>query len=96
MAGTLLRTPSPASAPYWGMLQNLNKTVKIELVALLSNSLAYDEDEEKNTPLTEKERKAGIMSLAGCWDDDPEDAARMEATIKECREHDVLRDVNMD
>ena len=96
MAGTLLRTPSPASAPYWGMLQNLNKTVKIELVALLSNSLAYDEGEEKNTPLTEKEPKAGIMSLAGCWDDDPEDAARMEAAIKECREHDVLRDVNMD
>ena len=96
MTGTLLRTPSPASAPYWGMLQNLNKTVKIELVALLSNSIAYDDVEEKKATLTEKERKAGIMSLAGCWADDPEDAARMEAAIKECREHDVLREVNME
>jgi len=46
--------------------------------------------------LTEDERKAGLMSLAGCWSDDPKDAARMEAATKECREHDTLRDVNLD
>ncbi|MCR5157578.1 MAG: hypothetical protein K6D37_00470 [Prevotella sp.] len=46
--------------------------------------------------LTEEERKAGLMSLAGCWADDPEDAARMEAAIKECRKNDTLSEVNMD
>ncbi|MBQ6347838.1 MAG: hypothetical protein IJI71_09825 [Clostridia bacterium] len=46
--------------------------------------------------MSEEERKAGLMRLAGCWADDPEDAARMEAAIKECRENDVLREVNMD
>ena len=46
-------------------------------------------------PLSKEERKRKLMALAGCWADDPEDAAYMEAAIKECRENDVLREVNM-
>ena len=91
-----MRKPSAASVPYWGMLRRLSKPVKIELMALLSNSLAFDDEEDAEPELTEEERKAGLMALAGCWANDPEDAARMEAAIKECRENDVLREVNMD
>ncbi len=47
-------------------------------------------------PLSEEEKDQLFEKLAGCWADDPEDAARMEAAIKECRENDVLREVNMD
>ena len=96
MATVALRKPSSASAPYWGMLKGLSKPVKIELVALLSESVAFEDEVTEEPELTEEERKEGLMSLAGCWADDPEDAARMEAAIKECRENDVLREVNMD
>lgn len=86
------------AAPYWGMLRGLSKPLKLELVVLLSESM--EEREAAPTPppppLSEEERKEGLMRLAGCWADDPEDAARMEAAIKECRENDVLREVNMD
>lgn len=95
MKGTVLRKPSAKAAPYWGMLQGLSKPLKLELVVLLSESM--EEREVAPTPppppLSEEERKAGLMRLAGCWADDPEDAARMEAAIKECRENDVLREV---
>lgn len=93
-----MRKPSAKAAPYWGMLRGLSKPLKLELVVLLSESM--EEREVAPTPppppLSEEERKAGLMRLAGCWADDPEDAARMEAAIKECRENDVLREVNMD
>ena len=46
--------------------------------------------------MSEEEKDRLFEKLAGCWADDPEDAARMEAAIKECRENDVLREVNMD
>ena len=36
-------------------------------------------------PLSEEEKDRLFEKLAGCWADDPEDAARMEAAIKECR-----------
>ena len=80
------------------MLRGLSKPLKLELVVLLSESMEEREVAETlpPPPLSEEERKAGLMSLAGCWADDPEDAARMEAAIKECRENDVLREVNMD
>ena len=96
MNGIELRKPSALSAPYWSMLRGLSRPVRLELIALLSNSLASEEDEAEELVLTEDERKAGLMSLAGCWSDDPKDAARMEAATKECREHDTLRDVNLD
>ena len=96
MDGIELRKPSATSAPYWSMLRGLSRPVRLELIALLSNSLASEDDEIKEQELTEDERKAGLMALAGCWSNDPEDAAHMEAATKECREHDALRDVNLD
>lgn len=95
-----MRTPSPKAAPYWGILQGLSKPLKLELVVLLSESIESTVVSENDMPphpfLTEEERKAGLMSLAGCWADDPEDAARMEAAVRECRKNDVLREVNLD
>ena len=98
MTGTVLRKPSAKAAPYWGMLQGLSKPLKLELVVLLSESM--EEREVAPTPppppLSEEEKDRLFEKLAGCWADDPEDAARMEATIKVCRENDVLREVIMD
>ena len=98
MNGTVLRKPSAKAAPYWGMLQGLSKPLKLELVVLLSESM--EEREVAPTPppppLSEEEKDLLFEKLAGCWADDPEDAARMEAAIKECRENDVLREVTMD
>ena len=86
------------AAPYWGMLRGLSKPLKLELVVLLSESM--EEREAAPTPppppLSEEEKDQLFEKLAGCWADDPEDAVRMEAAIKECRENDVLREVNMD
>ena len=69
-------------------------------MVLLSESIESTVVSENDMPphpfLTEEERKAGLMSLAGCWADDPEDAARMEAAVRECRKNDVLREVNLD
>ena len=95
MTVTALRKPSAAVVPYWDMLKKLSNPVKMELVALLSDSVAFGNVKAKEHELTEEERKAGLMSLAGCWVGDP-DAERMEAAIKECRKNDVLREVNLD
>jgi hypothetical protein len=43
-----------------------------------------------------QERKRDLMSLAGCWKDDPEDAARMEAAIKDGRNNEFIREINLD
>lgn len=81
------------------MMRGQSDEVKLEvatyLLASVTNKNAVAETPPP-PPLSEDERKAGLMKLAGCWADDPEDAARMEAAIKECRENDVLREVNMD
>jgi hypothetical protein len=96
MNGTALRKPSVKAAPYWGMLQGLSKPLKLELVVLLSESLEERETAPTTPALSEEEKDRLFERLAGCWADDPEDAARMEAAIKECRQNDVLREVNMD
>lgn len=96
MTTVALRKPSSASAPYWGMLKGLSKPVKIELVALLSDSVAFEDEVVEEPELTEEEKDRLFESLAGCWADDPEDAARMEAAVRECHENDVLREVNTD
>ena len=36
------------------------------------------------------------MSLAGCWKDNPEDAAKMEAAIKDGRKNEFMREINLD
>ena len=84
------------------MLRNESDAVKLEVATYLLALVTNKKEEAKPAPtppppnLSEEERKAGLMALAGCWADDPEDAARMEAAVKSCRENDVLREVNMD
>lgn len=63
------------------VLKNLSDNVKMELAAMLTTSLAY-RDELAEPELTEEEKDREFWSLCGCWKDDPEDAARMEAAIK--------------
>lgn len=84
------------AAPYWGILQGLSKPLKLELVVLLSESMTFGDDNATELEMTETSKDKLFESLCGCWASDPEDAARMEAAVKECREHDVLREVNLD
>ena len=59
----------------------------------MNNSVVYKEPEVE---LTEEEKYRELLSLAGCWADDPEDAARMEAAIKDGRKNEYMLDVNLD
>lgn len=95
MNGMSLTSPSPISLRYWDMLKSLSDTVKMELVAMLSTSVVNKEVVEE-PELTEEERKHELLSLAGCWADDPEDAARMEAAIKDGRKNEFMREINLD
>ena len=95
MNGMSLTSPSPISLRYWDMLKSLSDTVKMELVAMLSTSVVNKEVAEE-PELTEEERKHELLSLAGCWADDPEDAARMEAAIKNGRKNEFMREINLD
>lgn len=62
---------------------------------MLSNSIVYKE-KAGEPELTKEERKRDLMALAGCWKDDPEDAARMEAAIKDGRKNEFMREINLD
>lgn len=95
MDGRVSTTPSPISLRYWDMLKGLNDTVKMELVALLSNSVAYKK-EEVVSDLSEEEKDRRFSSLCGCWTDNPEDAERMETAIKEGRKGEFMHEINLD
>ena len=95
MNGTVVSPHSPISIRYWGMLKDLSDNVKMELVALLSTSIV-NKEEVVEPELTEEEKKRELLSLAGCWADDPEDAARMEAAIKDGRKNEFMREINLD
>lgn len=95
MTGNVITPQSPISLKYWEMLKNLSDNVKMELVAMLSNSVVYKE-KAGEPELTKEERKRDLMALAGCWKDDPEDAARMEAAIKDGRKNEFMREINLD
>lgn len=99
MTAKILSTPSPTSALYIDMLEKESDTVKLEVATILLASVTYKNkvaEMPPAPPLSEEERKAGLMGLAGCWSDDPKDAARMEEAIKECRKKDVLHEVHLD
>ena len=53
----------------------------MELVALLSDSLAFGDEETAEPELMEEERKDGLMSLAGCWAD--RDNEMLDAALAE-------------
>lgn len=72
------------------MLKDLSDNVKMELVALLSTSIV-NKEEFVEPEMTEEEKKRELLSLAGCWADDPEDAA-----IKDGRKNEFMREINLD
>ena len=81
------------------MMRGQSDEVKIEVATYLLASVTNKHvvpETPPPPPLSEEEKDRLFEKLAGCWADDPEDAARMEAAVKSCREHDVLREVNMD
>jgi hypothetical protein len=83
-------------APYMSLLQGMSREEKKIVIMFLTESLAESKEEAKVPSLSKEERKRGLMSLAGCWKDDPEDAARMEAAIKDGRKNEFLREINLD
>ena len=95
MTGTVLTPRSPISLQYWNILKGLSSTVKMELAAMLTSSLAFNE-EFAESEMTEEEKDREFWSLCGCWADDPEDAARMEAAIKDGRNNVFMREINLD
>lgn len=58
-----LVTPSPTSAKYWSVLKDLSNSVKLELITLLSSSIAKSVSEASN-------EKGWTKSFAGRWEDD--------------------------
>lgn len=58
----------PASR-YWGLLKNLEDGQKLELVALLVESLRPHSARTSDR----QERERGFRNLAGCWADDSGD-----------------------
>jgi len=59
---TILST-SPVSAKYWSELKDLSNGVKLELITLLSSSVA-------NSVSEQTEHKGWTRSFAGRWQDD--------------------------
>ena len=53
----------------------------------------YENEQEQHR---EKEAERRFRSLRGCWNDDVEDADRMERAILENRRSDVIREINLD
>lgn len=96
MDGIAFTPHSPISLKYWDILKDLNSTVKMELAAMLTASLAYKENVDVEPEMTEEEKDREFWSLCGCWADDPEDAARMEAAIKDGRKDVFMREINLD
>lgn len=93
VAKKLLETPM---APYSGLLQGMSREEKKIVIMFLTESLAEAQEEVKEPRLSKEERKRGLMSLAGCWKDNPEDAARMEAAIKDGRKNEYMREINLE
>ncbi len=70
----------PPIMHYWGMVKDMDNDLKLELIAMLINSVRMHP-----SPSDEEERERGFRNLAGCWVDDHGDDD-MEAIIREGRE----------
>ena len=57
---------------------------------------AFADFEAQQESMAEAEAEQQFRSLRGCWSDDPEDAALMEAAILEARASDIPREINLD
>ena len=93
VAKKLLETPM---APYSSLLQGMSREEKKIVIMFLTESLAESEEDANKPRLSKEERKRGLMSLAGCWEHDPDDAARMEEAIKDGRKNEFMREINLD
>ena len=93
LAKELQKTPM---APYLGLLEEMTPKEKKIVIMFLTESLTEAKTVAKAPRLSKEELKRGLMSLAGCWADDPEDAARMEAAIKDGRKNVFMREINLD
>ena len=82
-------------APYFNLLQGMSREDKKIVIMFLTESLAETDEKAAELRLSREERKRGLMSLAGCWKDDPNDANRMEAAIKEARKGEFMREINL-
>ena len=63
MKAITLSPSSPVSAKYWSELKDLSNSVKLELITLLSSSIADSVSESSN-------EKGWTKSFAGRWQDD--------------------------
>ena len=70
----------PPIMHYWSMVKDMDNSLKLELIAMLINSVRMNP-----MPSDEEERERGFRSLAGCWINDQDDDD-MEAIIREGRE----------
>ena len=93
LAKELQKTPM---GPYFSLLQEMTPEEKKIVIMFLTESLAEAKEVAKAPRFSKEERKRGLMSLAGCWANDPEDAARMEAAIKDGRKNVFMREINLD
>ena len=63
MKAMQLSPTSPVSAKYWSELKDLSNSVKLELISLLSSSVA-------NSVSESSDEKGWTKSFAGRWQDD--------------------------
>lgn len=65
---------------YWSMVKNMDDNLKLELVAMLVDSVR-----QRPAVVDEEELERGFRSLAGCWANDHGDDD-MEAIIRDGRQ----------
>ena len=94
MTALAKRISETPMAPYMILLQTMSRRHKEIVVTFLTESMNEGADMEHE--LSEEEKDREFRSLCGCWKDDPKDAARMEAAIKEGRKNEYMIDVNLD
>ncbi len=73
------RTSNPLMH-YWGMVKDIDNSMKLELVAMLINSVRLS----PSAPVDEEEKERSFRSLAGCWANDRDDDD-IEAIIRQGR-----------
>ena len=67
---------SPSLMHYWSMVKNMDNNLKLELVAMLVDSVR-----QRPAVADDEELERGFRSLAGCWANDHGDDD-MEAIIR--------------
>lgn len=94
MTALARRISETPMAPYTTLLRTMSPRQKMIVVTFLTESMNESDDTEHD--LSEEEKEREFWSLCGCWNNDPEDAARMEAAIKDGRKNEYMLDVNLD